>query len=134
MHVTRTGIIIRPNNARVLYRPFQPTNPQRALRIIGRVMELPEEQVDSLLHDVLSEFHGRHQRLLPFLMERYESVKHQLLTDRPVSESRQLLIGSYFTQEYALESAALFNPSIVWHPDQSGLRSEERRVGKECRL
>jgi predicted GH43/DUF377 family glycosyl hydrolase len=127
MHVTRTGIMVRPNNARVLYRPFEPTSPQRALRIIGRVMELPEEQVETLLHDVLSEFHGRHQRLLPFLMDRYESVKHHLLTDRPVSESRRLLIGSYFTQEYALESAALFNPSIVWHPDQSGQPTGSRR-------
>ena len=127
MHVTRTGIIVRPNNARVLYRPFQPTNPQRALRIIGRVMELPEPEVERLLHDVLSEFHGRHQRLLPFLLERFAAVRHHLLTDKPLSESRRLLIGSYFTQEYALESAALFNPSLVWHPDQSGLPPGARR-------
>jgi predicted GH43/DUF377 family glycosyl hydrolase len=127
MHVTRTGIIVRPNNARVLYRPFEPTHPQRALRIISRVMALPEPEVEQLLHDVLSEFHGRHQRLLPFLLERFEAVRHHLLTDTPVSESRRLLIGSYFTQEYALESAALFNPSLVWHPDQTGLPAGTRR-------
>jgi predicted GH43/DUF377 family glycosyl hydrolase len=90
-------------------------------------MELPEADVERLLHDVLSEFHGRHQRLLPFLLERFEAVRHYLLTDKPLSESRQLLIGSYFTQEYALESAALFNPSLVWHPDQSGLQPGTRR-------
>ena len=38
------------------------------------------------------------------------------------SDERRLLIGAYFTKEYAVEAAALFNPSIVAHPDQSGLR------------
>jgi predicted GH43/DUF377 family glycosyl hydrolase len=127
MHVRRTGILLRPNNARVLYRPFHPPHPQRALRIISRIMELPESAIDALLAEVLAEFHGRHQRLLGFLQERFEAVRHHLLTDRPLSESRQLLIGSYFTQEYALESAALFNPSIVWHPDQAGLPAGTRR-------
>ncbi len=127
MHVTRTGIILRPNNARVLYRPFEPPLPQRALRIVGRVMELDEADVDQLLGDVLGEFHGRHQRLVGFFEERFAAVRHHLLTDRPVSRARQLLIGSYFTQEYALESAALFNPSIILHPDQAGLEPGEAR-------
>ena len=121
MNVTRTGIVLRPNNTRVLYRPFAPPSPQRATRIVGRVMQLPEEEVERLLHGVMSEFPGRHQRLTGFFGERFESVAHLLLTDGPVSPSRRLLIGSYFTQEYALESAALFNPSLVWHPDQTGL-------------
>ena len=47
MHVRRTGILLRPNNARVLYRPFHPPHPQRALRIIGRIMELPETAIDT---------------------------------------------------------------------------------------
>ena len=127
MHVTRTGILLRPNNARVLYRPFEPTVSQRAMKIIGRVMELPDSTVEALLADVLSEFHGRHQRLRDFFQARYDAVRRHLLTDRPVGELRQLLIGSYFTQEYALESAALFNPSLVWHPDQSGVAAGAKR-------
>jgi predicted GH43/DUF377 family glycosyl hydrolase len=127
MLVERTGILLRPNNARVLYRPFEPHSPQRALKIVGRVMELPEEAVEGLLAGVLAEFHGRHQRLLQFFQERFEAVRHHVLTDRPLSEARRLVIGSYFTQEYALESAALFNPSLVWHPDQSGLPPGRRR-------
>ena len=127
IQVTRTGVLIRPNNARVLYRPFEPPTATRATRIVSRVMELPEPQVEALLAEVLSEFHGRHQRLLGFLQDRFAAVRHHLLTDRPLSESRQLLIGSYFTQEYALESAALFNPSMVWHPDQSDLPAGSRR-------
>ena len=127
MNVKRTGVIIRPNNARVLYRPFHPPNPQRATRIIGRIMELREDGVDGVFADVLAEFHGRHQRLLAFFQDRFEAVKHHLLTDRTLSETRRMVIGSYFTQEYALESAALFNPSIVWHPDQTGVANGARR-------
>ena len=127
MQITRTGVLLRPNNARVLFRPFEPTNAQRALKIIGRVMELADDAVEALLADVLSEFHGRHQRLLQFFLERFDAVRHHVLTDRPLSESRRLLVGSYFTQEYALESAALFNPSLVWHPDQAGLPPGAKR-------
>ena len=127
MNVTRTGILIRPNNARVLFRPFNPANQQRILKIISRVMELSEETVEDLLGQVLTEFHGRHQRLLTYLLERYEAVRQHVLTDRPLSESRRMLVGSYFTQEYALESAALFNPSLIWHPDQDGLPAGTRR-------
>ncbi|MEI6239184.1 MAG: glycoside hydrolase family 130 protein [Planctomycetia bacterium] len=111
----------------MLYRPFEPQHPQRAMKIIGRIMELSDDAVEQLLRDVLAEFHGRHQRLLNFFRERYEAVRHHLLTDRPLSEAHQFLIGSYFTQEYALESAALFNPSIVWHPRQDGLPAGTRR-------
>ena len=82
---------------------------------------------DALLAAVLSEFHGRHQRLVNFFEERFEAVRPHLLTDRPVDDSRRLLIGAYFTQEYALESAALFNPALVWHPDQEGLPPGVRR-------
>jgi len=76
---------------------------------------------------VLAEFRDRHQRLHRFLLARYEAVKQHLLTDRTLSENRKLLIGSYFTQEYALESAALFNPSISWHPDQRGVPGGSKR-------
>lgn len=121
MNIHRTGILLRPDSARVLYRPFEPTTPQRATRIIARVMQLPDTDVETLLAGVMSEFHGRHQRLVNFFEERFAAVERHQLTDQPVSPSRRLLIGSYFTQEYALESAALFNPSIVWHPDQTGM-------------
>ncbi len=97
------------------------------MKIISRIMALRDEEAQRLLAEVLAEFHGRHQRLLNFFRERFEAVRHHLLTDSPLTEARQLLIGSYFTQEYALESAALFNPSIVWHPEQGGLPEGTRR-------
>jgi predicted GH43/DUF377 family glycosyl hydrolase len=75
----------------------------------------------------MSEFRERHQRTREFFLHRFEQVRKFLLTDQPLSENRRLLIGSYFTSEYALESAALFNPSMVWHPDQSGLAEGSHR-------
>jgi predicted GH43/DUF377 family glycosyl hydrolase len=127
MEVKRTGIVLKPNNARVLFRPFEPQDPQRALKIVARVMALSDAQVEALVADVLREFHGRHHKPLHFLLERFEQVKHHLLTDEPLCEPRRILIGAYFTQEFALESAALFNPCMVWHPDQSGLPDGSRR-------
>jgi predicted GH43/DUF377 family glycosyl hydrolase len=127
MEVKRTGVILRPNNSRVLFRPFEPSNSERSLKIIGRVMSVSDEQVSNLLADVMREFQGRHQRLHDFFLERFESVRRHLLTDESLSEERRLLIGAYFTSEYSLESAALFNPSIVWHPDQTKLPKGSRR-------
>ena len=127
MDVRRTGIHIRPNNARVLFRPFDPTNTERYLKVIARVMALSEREAETLLTDVLREFGDRHHEIQRFFLHRFDQVKPHLLTDQPLSLFRRLLIGSYFTQEYSLESAALFNPSMVWHPDQSGLPEGVRR-------
>src|SRR4051812_16017845 len=127
MDVKRTGTIIKPTNSRVVIRPFEVANENRIEKIIARVSSLPEQEVESLLGNVMREFRERHQRTREFFLHRFEQVRGRLLTDMPVSESRRLLIGAYFTQEYALESAALFNPSMVWHPDQTDLPDGTRR-------
>ena len=84
-------------------------------------MSLAENQVGPLLNDVAAEFSHRHQQIHKSFLERFEQVRDLVMTDEVISEQRQLLIGSYFVCEYSLESAALFNPSIVPHPDQSDL-------------
>jgi predicted GH43/DUF377 family glycosyl hydrolase len=127
MDVKRTGITLRPNNSRVVIRAFDVANDNRVEKIIARVSALSEEEVEGLLEKVMREFRERHQRTREFFLHRFEQVRKHLLTDQPMSESRRLLIGSYFTSEYALESAALFNPSMIWHPDQSGLPEGTRR-------
>jgi predicted GH43/DUF377 family glycosyl hydrolase len=127
MDVYRTGIVLRPTNSRVVIRPFEIPNEARVERIIARVTALSEPDVENLLDKVMQEFRGRHQRTREFFHHRFEQVRKHLPTDQPLGESRRLLIGSYFTSEYALESAALFNPSMVWHPDQSGLPAGCRR-------
>lgn len=127
MDVKRTGIILKPTNSRVVIRPFEPPSESRVEKIIARVMALPDSEVERQLATVMRDFRERHQRTREFFLNRFEQVRRHLLTDQLVGESRQLLIGSYFTQEYALESAALFNPSMVWHPDQLDLPAGSRR-------
>jgi predicted GH43/DUF377 family glycosyl hydrolase len=122
MNVTRTGIFLRSNAGRVLFRPFKIVGSgDRPLRLFARVLAISEMEVVEMLNQVLEEFGARHQRVRDYFIKQYNTVQDLVPTDRPLSEARQLLIGAYFTHEYSLEAAALFNPSIVPHPDQSGL-------------
>ena len=117
--VKRASVTLSPNRARVLIRPFKLTSDQRGVNLCARIMALSEAEVHQLLEEVLAEFGERHQQIRDILTTRFEKVRQYLLTNRKISEERQQLIGAYFTHEYALEAAALFNPSIVPHPDQS---------------
>jgi len=127
IHINRTATILTPDQSRVLLRPFVPGDRQRGERIIARVMALPEERVRPLLDEIFSEFSQRHQQIRNLFLERFEQVREMLLCDDGLSEDRRMLIGAYFLAEYSLESAALFNPSIVADPDQSGLPEGDLR-------
>jgi len=120
-HVKRTEITLHPDRTRVLARPFRPMSDQRAVRICARVMSLSEGEVHTLLEQVLAEFGERHLNVEEFLRRQFDQVRPHVLTNENVSEEREMLLGAYFTHEYSLEAAALFNPSIVPHPDQSRL-------------
>jgi predicted GH43/DUF377 family glycosyl hydrolase len=119
--VKRTPTILTPDQSRVLLRPFNPGDPKRIGRIIERIMSVPEDQVQPLLSEVSAEFSQRHDEIRKLFLERFEVLRKSVSMDEEMSEQRQLLIGSYFLAEYSLESAALFNPSIVPHADQTGL-------------
>lgn len=84
-------------------------------------MSLPEDQAGLLVREILAEFSQRHRNICDSFLERFEQVRGLVPELGAVSEQRRLLIGSYFLAEYSLESAALFNPSIVPHLDQSDL-------------
>src|SRR5687767_4239567 len=103
MDIKRTGIILKPTNSRVVIRPFEPQSENRIEKIVARLSSLPEDEVKCLLEKVMREFRARHQRTREFFLHRFEQVQKHLLTDQPISENRRLLIGAYFTQEYALE-------------------------------
>ncbi len=105
----------------MLMRPFRPTTDDISRHIVARVMALPEEEVTKLLAHVLGQFANRHEQVEKIFCARFEQVSIYLEPGATPSPERQLLIGAYFTHEYSPESAALFNPSIVPHPDQSGL-------------
>jgi predicted GH43/DUF377 family glycosyl hydrolase len=119
--VKRQAIILKPDQSRVLLRPFSPGDPQRIGRIVARIMALPEDRVGPLLSEVSMEFSQRHEQICNLFLERFELIAKLVAIDDGISEQRRLLIGSYFLAEYSLESAALFNPSIIPDPDQTGL-------------
>jgi predicted GH43/DUF377 family glycosyl hydrolase len=121
IHLKRTPTILKPDQSRVLLRPFTPGDSERVGGIFDRIMLLPEEQVGALVDGISAEFSQRHRKIRNVFLARSEQVHELLSADGEISEQRRLLIGSYFLAEYSLESAALFNPSIVPHPDQTGL-------------
>jgi predicted GH43/DUF377 family glycosyl hydrolase len=84
-------------------------------------MALPDDAASRLLEGIIAEFSSRHHRIHERFLERFEQIRKMAFTKEEPSERRRLLIGSYFLTEYSLESAALFNPSIIPHPDQTGL-------------
>ena len=122
-----TGVTLRPNSARVLIRPFIPSNPALIVNILGRALALSEAEIEEQLIAVTEDFGSRHLNLRTFWRRHFDRIKAHVFSGRPLSEARQLYIGSLFSGEYALEAAALFNPSIVPHPDQSDLADGELR-------
>lgn len=121
VHAKRIGPTLIPDRARVLLRPFYPSTDEIARRIVARVQTLSNEDVARLLSQVLGEFGDRHDRVEQLVRSRFAKVRHYLGGTWDLSAERQALIGAHFTHEYSPESAALFNPSIVPHPDQTGL-------------
>jgi len=105
----------------VLLRPFTPGDSERTGGIIQRILAIPEERVAALLSEICAEFCNRHENIHAVFLKRFAQVQETFETGQELSEQRRKLIGSYFLAEYALEAAALFNPSIVPHPDQTGL-------------
>jgi len=119
--VRRSDLVLYPDRSRVLARPLQITPRRRALEVCTKIMALPESRVEALLKEVEAEFAERHVEIREFLLRRFEQVRSLLPAGADLSTERRLLLGAYFTHEYSLEAAALFNPSIVPHPDQSGI-------------
>jgi len=121
INLARTTLVLDPDRTRVLIRPFRPPSEQRAIKICAHVMSLSEAEVHTLLEQVQAEFGERHLKIHKLLRRRFEDVRQYLADHQELSEERELLLGAHFIQEYSFEAAALFNPSIVPHPDQSEL-------------
>jgi predicted GH43/DUF377 family glycosyl hydrolase len=121
LHVRRTHITLHPDRKRVLARPFYPATDERARRICAQVLAMPESEVRTVLAQVQTDFGERHLKIQEFLKRRFHQLRQWLPAGQKLSEERELLLGAYFTHEYSFEGAALFNPSIVPHPDQSNL-------------
>jgi predicted GH43/DUF377 family glycosyl hydrolase len=132
----RQSLCIRPDPARVVTRPFKPaTEPRdlnpadktRANHIVDRVLALDPAAVTSELADVLENFQGRHRNLLERFDARAKDMEDAFAPHAAFTREQRRLVGAYFLLEYSFEAAALFNPSIVAHPDQSGAPAGGRR-------
>jgi predicted GH43/DUF377 family glycosyl hydrolase len=134
--LNRQALYLRPDPARVVMRHFRPstdprdlhpTDTRRTSHIVHRVLELDPQTVRRQLADVLEGFQGRHRRLLAALETRADTMEIAHSMHTSLTDAQRQLIGAYFLHEYSFEAAALFNPSIVAHPDQSGVAGGERR-------
>ncbi|MDX2441728.1 MAG: glycoside hydrolase family 130 protein [Desulfobacterales bacterium] len=122
-----------PDPTRVIARFYMPGAEDRANTIIKRILDLSKQEVDLTLNQVLKDFSKRHRNISKIFENHYDNLCHVLGLDFNVSPDslsleRRLLIGSYFTSEYAIEAAAFFNPSIVEDPDQGNLEEGQKRV------
>ena len=127
--VNRQSLYLRPDSARVVVRPFKPateprdlnpTDKTRANHIVDRVLRLDSDAAARQLSDVLENFEGRHRNLLDIFEARAAEMEEALDPHADLNKTQRRLIGAYFLSEYSFEASALFNPSIVRHPDQSG--------------
>jgi len=131
LSIERKAVKVNPDSKRVIARFFFNGN-ERSKEVIQRVMDVPEENVFGLISPLLQEYSRRHRNITRVLNRHCAKLKNlfaELGIDfDALSVYRKLLIGSYFTHEYSIESAAFFNPSIVDDPDQGDLEEGERRV------
>lgn len=116
----RSPLRILPDPKRVIVRPFFPGGDERTDAVLRRVLALSEAEAERVLCEVRRDFVDRHRDLETVFTQNFRLARSRL-NGQDVSHTRQQLIGAYFSSEYSLESIALFNPSLVAHPDQSGL-------------
>ncbi|MFB7884091.1 glycosylase [Microbacterium sp. NPDC056057] len=105
----------------------------RAGEIIARVMAMPPDQTEALAAELTHDFGSRHPDVRALFLENADVVSSRLADPVDISVARRLVLGASFTAEYAVEGAALCNPSAVEHPDQTGLAPGQRRVAVALR-
>ena len=119
--VRRSGKYLRPDNSRMLLRPFLPGGDSRVREIISRILGMSPSEVEAGLQDVMRCLSHEHAGIDAVFLHRYRQLAHLVPPATELSRSQSLLIGAYFMSEYSLQSSALFNPSIVAHPSQDGV-------------
>jgi predicted GH43/DUF377 family glycosyl hydrolase len=129
---TRTNHRLVPDVSRVVAKLFIPgeetrRGTSRAGAVMARILALDEAEVCALVQAVVADFGDRHRDLTSIQLGHFDIVTREIRVDEELTVERRILIGACFTHEYSPEGAALFNPSMVAHPDQSGLRPGELR-------
>lgn len=131
--VTRSAQRVTADPARVITQLFVPgqegfeLQESRSGVVLARILALADDDVQSSLDDVKTRFGSRHRDLEGIFRRNAHELADRLDPDREISDERMLLLGAAFTSEYAIEGAALCNPSIVAHPDQTGVATGSLR-------
>jgi predicted GH43/DUF377 family glycosyl hydrolase len=134
--LNRQGLFLRPDPGRVVVRPFKPaveprdlnsTDKTRANHIVERVLALDAKSASNQLEEIIHNFQGRHRNLTHLFEARADEMEEAFVAHAGFTQEQRRLIGAYFLHEYSFEAAALFNPSIVTHPDQTGSPAGGRR-------
>lgn len=129
--IERKNIKVYPDSKRVIARFFFNGN-ERGKEVIKRVMALTDDQVFSIISPLLQEYSKRHRNITKLLLKNCTKVSSLFdameIDFKSIQPYRQLLIGSYFTHEYSIESAAFFNPSVIEDPDQTELEEGQKRL------
>ena len=128
LKVRRLPVTFRSDFRRVITRFFNPGGKERICHVIDRVCALSDAQVDRLLDEVFLKFRTRHDNIASVLDENYRTALEIAGQSDDCSHNRRMLIGAYLTAEYSLESAALFNPSIVPHHNQRNIPAGAVRI------
>jgi predicted GH43/DUF377 family glycosyl hydrolase len=134
----RHDLVMEPDDRRVVIKLFVPGEDaqlaqNRASGLIERILQLDEDEIGRLLDDVLARFAGRHHDICATFQHHYDLVHHRVPPDIELSPTARALIGAYFSHEFSVEAAALCNPSMVPHPDQTGLQPGELRTAISLR-
>ncbi len=127
--VSRSSVKLRPDYKKVIPRFFNTGN-ERSLLLISKILRLDDKAADTLLQSILSEFSSRYRNIQTIFLNHFKAIEY-LLTDadkQSLSETKKLLAGAYFTMEYSIEAAALFNPSIVEDTNQEGAGKGQKKV------
>ena len=129
---------LRPDPSRVVGRLFLPGEElplgrSRAGTVIARVLALPEAEVEKVAAQLVSDFSQRHREYPAMLAEHAAIIRPQTPATPAMTPARAVVMGASFTAEYAVEGAALCNPSAVLHPDQSDLAPGQARVAVSLR-
>ncbi|MFA5850347.1 MAG: glycoside hydrolase family 130 protein [Bacteroidales bacterium] len=129
--VNRRKFVFYPDSTRVIAR-FLYLDDERSADIIRKVLAMPEKEINIAMSQLLRGYSRRHRNISRIFEKHFAKLAPIFdkieINEEDLSESQKALIGSYFTMEYSIESAAFFNPSIIDNPDQSELGSDEKRV------
>ena len=107
---------------------FLSLSKERNKFIVERIKQLKEDEIDEVLQKVKIDFGERHRDLEEMFSDNFKKINDQFGKELlHFSSQQKLLLGAYFTKEYSVQAAALFNPSIVAHPDQTNLKDGELR-------